>query len=175
MIIISLHAKSGLSSCSSHAKSEPVILFMPRAGASYPISPCCRFWGFQGWRGWNWSQNQLRTSKVSPVCWKFALCMSSTHTHSHTSSYSHTYSYFYSHSDSLMNSHTLIFIYLIIRMRIYFLIVNLYVWCVLGNYDLGWKMWKKWKSSFLRTPSSTRDFLESIWARDFGFGLFNSL
>ncbi len=36
-------------------------------------------------------------------------------------------------------------------------------------------MEKKWKSSFFRTPSSTSDFSDPIWARDFGFDLFDSL
>ncbi len=57
------------------------------------------------------------------------------------------------------------------------------MWCVLGNHGLEWKSKlfsrvknvKEWRNSVLGPPSSTSNFSDPIWARDFGFGLFDSL
>ncbi len=59
-----------------------------------------------------------------------------------------------------------------------------HMWCVLENHGLGWKsklfsraknVKKKWNGSFFWTTSSTSDYSGPVSARDFGFGLFNSL
>ncbi len=64
----------------------------------------------------------------------------------------------------------------------YFIFFNI---CgVLGNHGLGWKskvfsrvknVKKKWKISFFGTSSSTSDFSDPIWPRDFRIGIFSSL
>ncbi len=43
------------------------------------------------------------------------------------------------------------------------------------NFSVEQKVWKKRKNSFFGTPSSTSDFSDPIWARNFRFGLFDSL